>query len=180
MTFLNRTPILMAAALAVAAGTLAAQPLSPELKAKVDAKAQELKSWSTDAAFVSAVKAHNANPDAAMTNEKWKALSLLDPAVRSYTKNPLGLALKARKTPVISEIFVSGADGAKVAFLSKPTSWTHKGKPKHDVPMTGKVWYGTVETDESTGQPQVQIGLPVLDGAKPVGSIVVGLSVSKL
>jgi hypothetical protein len=34
--------------------------------------------------------------------------------------------------------------------------------------------------DESTGQQQVQVGLPVLDGGKPVGSVVFGLSVSRL
>jgi hypothetical protein len=67
-----------------------------------------------------------------------------------------------------------------VAFLSKTSSWSHKGKPKHDVPMMGKIWYGTVETDESTGQLQVQVGIPVLDGARPIGSIVVGFSVSRL
>jgi hypothetical protein len=54
------------------------------------------------------------------------------------------------------------------------------GQPKHDVPMTGRVWYGNVEVDESTGVQQVQIGLPVLDGGRPIGSIVIGLSVAKL
>jgi hypothetical protein len=68
----------------------------------------------------------------------------------------------------------------KVAFLSKTTSWSHKGKAKHDVPMAGKTWQGTIEVDKSTGQQQIQIAVPVLDGGKPIGSLVVGLAVAKL
>jgi hypothetical protein len=67
-----------------------------------------------------------------------------------------------------------------VAFLSKTTSWSHADKDKHKIPMTGKTWSGPVEIDESTGQQQVQVALPVLDGGKPIGSIVFGLAVSKL
>jgi hypothetical protein len=159
------------------------QALSPELKAKVDAKAKEIQAWSTDAQIVAAVKANNANPPAeakAMTNDKWKGLTILDPFVRSFSKNALGQYLKAKKNDEIAECFVSGADGTKVAFLSKTSSWSHADKPKHKVPMSGKTWVGPMEVDESTGQQEVQVAVPVLDGAKPIGSIVVGLSVAKL
>jgi hypothetical protein len=77
-------------------------------------------------------------------------------------------------------MFVSGAGGGKVAFLAKPSSFSHKGKEKHDVPMAGRLWQGDPEVDESTGQLQVQVGVPVLDGARPVGSIVIGLKVAQL
>jgi hypothetical protein len=46
--------------------------------------------------------------------------------------------------------------------------------------MTGKNWQGPVEVDESSGQQQLQVSVPVLDGGKPIGSLVVGLSVTKL
>ena len=75
---------------------------------------------------------------------------------------------------------MSGADGTKVAFLAKTTSWSHKGRDKHQIPMSGKTWYGPMEVDESSGIQQIQVGIPVLDGGKPIGSIVVGLSVAKL
>ena len=39
---------------------------------------------------------------------------------------------------------------------------------------------GEVEVDESTGLQQVQIAVPVLDGGKPIGSLVVGLSLTKM
>jgi hypothetical protein len=153
------------------------------LKAKVDAKLKELASWSTNAEVVAAVKAHNANPPAeakSLSNDKWKQLTLLDPYVRSFSKNAVATAIKANKPEYVTECFVSGADGTKVAFLSKTSFWSHADKDKHRVPMTGKTWMGPVEVDESTGQQQIQIGLPVLDGAKPIGSIVFGLAVAKM
>jgi len=115
-----------------------------------------------------------------MTNEKWKELSVLDPSVRSFSKNALADYLKSKKDDSISEVFVNGADGGKVAFLSKTTSWNHKGKPKHEVPMSGKVYIGPVEMDESSGQQQFQVGLPVMADGKAIGSIVVGLKVAAL
>jgi hypothetical protein len=152
-------------------------------KAKAEAKAKQLSWMSTDPQVVAAVKAYNANPPAeakAMTQEKWKALPVLDPFVRGLSKNALAEHLKGKRDGSWSELFVSGADGTKAALLNKTSSWSHKGKEKHDVPMQGKTWIGEVEVDASAGVEQIQIGLPVLDGGKAIGSIVVGLSVSKL
>jgi hypothetical protein len=46
--------------------------------------------------------------------------------------------------------------------------------------MTGKAWNGAVEVDESTGAQQIQVSVPVMDGGKAIGSLVVGFSVAKL
>jgi hypothetical protein len=167
----------------MAAFSASAADLTAEQKAKVDAKVKHLSSWSTDKKIVDAVRSFNANPTAAtkgMTQEKWEGLSMLSPEVKAVSKNELASYLRTIKDDTISEIFVSGADGTKVAFLSKTTSWSHKGKPKHDVPMTGKSWIGKPELDESTGVQQIQVALPVLDNGKAIGSIVVGLNLSKL
>jgi hypothetical protein len=182
---MHKSNILSAAALAVAVltGTGFSQSLSPQVKAKVEAKLKQVQGWSTDPAIVAAVKAHNSNPpveDKAMTNAKWSQLTILDPYVRSFTKNALGNYLKTRKDDQIAECFVSGADGTKVAFLSKTTNWSHADKDKHKVPMSGKTFIGPMALDESTGVQMIQIGLPVLDGGRPIGSIVLGLAVSKL
>ena len=48
------------------------------------------------------VKAHKAvvPPEAAaMTNDKWKGLTQLDPAVRAYTRNALAMYLKTKMDP---------------------------------------------------------------------------------
>ena len=155
----------------------------PALQAKLNARVQSLKEWASSPAVVAAVKAINAKvpPEYAdMTEVKWAELSVLDPFVRSFTQNAAAAHLKSSKPAEVSEAFVSAANGMKVAFLSKTTSWSHKGKPKHDVPMAGKTWQGQVEVDKSTGQQQIQVAVPVLDGGKPIGSLVVGLSITKL
>ena len=160
-----------------------AAALEPALQAKVTAKIKEVQTWAADPAIVGAVKAYNSGkaPEAAsMDQTKWGNTSVIDPFVRGLTKNPAAEVLKAKKGDVVSEAFVSGADGGKVAFLGKPTNWTHKGKPKHEQPMTGKPWQGDVEVDESSGLQQLQVAVPVLDGGKPIGSLVVGLSIGKL
>jgi len=156
----------------------------PELKAKLDAQIKLLKTVSADPQVISAVKAYNAVPPSAealaMTNEKWRSLSLFDPFVRSIGKTPVSAFLKSETNDVIAKIFVSGANGGKVGFDAKTEHWTHKGLPKHEVPMTGQMWIGPVKQDDSTGLMLIQVGLPVLDGGKPIGSIVFGLRVDKL
>lgn len=160
-----------------------AQSITPAIQAKIDAQFKEIAAWAADASVVDAVRAHNASvpaDQAALNQDKWKALTVLDPLVRGFTKNPAGTFLKSKKNDVVTEAFASDAAGLKVAFIAKTSGWSHKGKDKHDVPMTGKNWQGPVEVDESSGQQQVQIAVPVLDGGKPIGSLVVGLSITKL
>jgi hypothetical protein len=153
------------------------------MQAKLDAKISVVKAWAADPAVVAAVKAHNASEPAdhaSMTQDKWSAMTVLDPFVRSFTKSDAGIFLKGKKTDDVAEAFVSDAKGDKVGFLSKTSSWCHKGKPKHDVPMSGKTWQGPVEVDESSGAQQIQVSVPVMDGGKAIGSLVVGFAVSKL
>jgi hypothetical protein len=178
-----RTIGLVVLSVAVMASAAVAGPLDPAVQAKVDAQVKAIQAWAADPAVVAAVKAQNASPAAdvaAMTQDKWTGLSVLDPFVRALTKNAAATFLKGKKTDAVNEAFVSSADGAKVAFLSKTTNWSHKGKPKHDLPMSGKTWQGAVEVDESTGVQQVQVSVPVMDGGKAIGSLVVGVSPSKL
>jgi hypothetical protein len=172
--------IVLAIGLVAVSGAFA-EALEPGQQAKLDAKVAELKAWSMAPEIVAAVKAHNAKPEHPdYTNDSWKALTVLDPAVRAFQQNAAATWIKSKKGEAVTEAFVSGADGAKVAFLSKPSGWTHKGKPKHDKPMTGKNWQGEIEVDASTGARQIQVSVPVLDGGKAIGSIVVGFSVAKL
>lgn len=157
--------------------------LTADQKAALDKQIAMAKTWAGEAAVVNAVKAQNAaTPEAykGMTQDSWKALGVLDPKVRDLSKNAVAEFLKSKKTDVVSEIFVNSADGTKVALLSKTSSWSHKGKAKHDDPMAGKTWIGDIELDESTGSQQIQIAVPVMDGGKAIGSMVVGYSVAKL
>ncbi len=156
----------------------------PELQAKLNVEIKQLVAFSADPKIVDAVKAYNATPPSpeakAMTNENWHSLAIFDPFVRAIGKSPLSELLKGMRNDVIIKIFVSGADGGKVGFDSKTEHWTHKDMPKHEVPMSGKTWIGPVKLDDSTGLQTIQVGLPVLSGGKPIGSIVFGLRADKL
>lgn len=178
-----KSTLLTLAALLFGSTLLSAQSLPPAAQAKLDEEIKLLAGWAADPVIVDAVKAHNAATpadQAALTQDQWRALTILDPLVRSFAKNAAGQFLKAKKNDNVTEAFVSDAAGLKVAFIAKTTNWSHKGKPKHDVPMTGKSWQGPIEVDESSGQRQIQVSVPVLDGSKPIGSLCVGLSLSKL
>ncbi|MFT3788232.1 MAG: hypothetical protein QM770_19020 [Tepidisphaeraceae bacterium] len=156
--------------------------LGADEQAKADAAIAAAKTLAAEPAIVDAVKAVNAAPSEeakAMTQEKWKSLPVLDPFVRSFSKNAAAAAIKEKKAANVAEAFVSAANGTKVAFLAKPTNWSHAGKPKHENPMAGKNWTGAIEVDDSTGVKQLQVSVPVLDGDKPIGSLVVGIDISK-
>ena len=158
-----------------------AESVDSAVQKKLDEKIKVISAWGKDSILIAAIKAYKPPSDAAgMTQEKWKSLSLLDGFARSFSKNQIGEFLKSKKDETISEAFVSAADGTKLGFLTKPTSWTHKGKPKHELPMSGKTWQGEIEQDESTGAKQIQLAVPVLDGSSAVGSLVVGFIISKL
>jgi hypothetical protein len=175
--------LLTLAGLLALSPALHAEDLDAATQAKLTAKIEVIKTWAADATLVKAVKTYNTTPPAevvGLNQDKWKTLAILDPIVRGFTKNEAGTVIKAKKSADVSEAFLSATDGTKVAFLTKPTNWSHKGKPKHDVPMTGKTWQGAVEVDDSTGIRQIQVSVPVLDGDKPIGSLVVGLDLGKL
>jgi hypothetical protein len=173
----------LVALLALCVAPLASPRAVPELPAKLAAQALVVERWAADPAIVAAVRAHNSGQrrtPSQMTQQQWTALPKDDPLVQELATNSAATALRAHRTPLVSEAFVSGADGTKVGFLAKPSTFTHKGKAKHDVPMRGERWYGDIEVDESTGLEQVQLSVPVLDAGTPIGSLVVGLDLSKL
>ena len=179
-------PLLVLLILGLASITLTssgADAPDPALQAKVDAQLKVVQAWAAEPVIVNAVKTQNANlpPEyAAMTQNTWQGLSKLDPFVRSLDKNAAGEFLKSKKSDLVIRAFLSDAAGLKVAFTAKTLSWSHKGDPKHERPMAGKTWQGPVEQDKASGREQIQISVPVLDGAKPIGSLVVGLSVANL
>ena len=163
--------------------SLFAEALTPEQTTALNKQIEDFKKVAADPKVIDAVKAVNAAtlPDyAGMTQDTWKAMPVLDPKVRYFSKNPAAEFLKSKKNDTITEIFLNAADGTKVAFLSKTSNWSHKGKAKHDDPMAGKTWQGPVEMDDSTGLKSIQVALPVLDGGKAIGSLTVGFSTTKL
>jgi hypothetical protein len=131
-------------------------------------------------AVVEAVKKTNAAFPSKMTNEKWKQLPVSSDLVQRYQNNAAAKALIGAKAGYVAEAFVNAADGSKVAFLEKTTFWTHANAAKHKQPMQGKTWVGDLQLDDSSGSNQVQISVPVKDGGKIIGSLVIGAAITKL
>lgn len=152
--------------------------ITPDVQTKLDAKKKVLVEWGKDAKLVEAVKKQATAP--AIPQDEWQRLTVVDQKVRALQTSEVGLWLKTKKEPWVTEGFVSGADGNKLGFLSKPTSFSHKGRDKHEIPMKGEVWQGPLEVDESVGREQVQLAVPVVDGTTPIGSLVIGVDVDKL
>lgn len=162
---------------------LSAAPLTPEQKLQVEQQLKNFLPLGSDPQVAKLVREYNAAPLkelAGMTQEKWAALTVLSPEVKALSRNPLAEYLKTKRTSLLSELFVNAANGQKVAFFGKTSSWSHAGKPKHDIPMAGKTWIGEPELDQSTGKYSVQIAFPVVDGGKVIGSIVIGLDMGQL
>lgn len=158
-----------------------AEELTPDKQAALTKQIEVVKGWANDKKIVELVKAANSNPQGKdLTQEKWEKLTVLDPIVRGYSKNEAAEILKKNKTAAVAEAFLNTAEGTKVAFLAKTSSWSHKGKAKHEDPMKGKVWIGKVEVDDSTGKTQIQVSVPVEDGGKAIGSLTVGFNVNEL
>jgi hypothetical protein len=183
---MRRTVAVISFAVAVGlVGNGSAAEITPAIQKEIDKQVEVIKGWAADPVVVKAVLAQNEKgPVAEMDNAKWKTVRRSEPIVKEFQSNPAGQYLTQKikdSNEACSEAFLSGAQGEKVAFVEKTTSYIHKGQPKFDVPFgTGKSWQGKAEFDESSQTHQVQVSVPVLSGGKPVGALVVGLNLSKL
>lgn len=159
--------------------------VSPGAQAALDRQKQVVASWAADPVIVGAVKAQNAKgPMPGMDNAAWKTTRRSDPVVKAFQTNAAAQLLLAKlgaSGGLVSEAFLSGSRGEKVAFAEKTTSYIHAGHPKFDVPFgSGAAWQGKPEFDESSQTYAVQIAVPVVDGGKPIGVLVVGVNLSQL
>lgn len=164
---------------------------TPEISKEVIADLfSKLKSLSTHPIIVSAVKKSNARDplsptsqlatELRMTNEKWKPLPPTHSAIKNLTTNEAAQFLAKSIENASAEFFLNNKFGEKVALSAKTTSWNHKGKEKHEVPLSGRNWTGKPELDESTGQYQLQIAFPIVSEGKTIGSLVIGFPLINL
>lgn len=168
---------------ALVGNVLAVDPaarITPEIRTQIDAQKRALAQIAKNPTIVSAVRAQNLNgPIPGLSNREWRSLKSDSPVVRAFQKNPAAqlLAQKmAASKGLFNELFLCAAQGEKVAFVHKPSTYIHKGEPKFDVPMSGKTWEGVPEFDKSSRSHAVQIATPVLDKGKPIGVLVGGVS----
>lgn len=152
------------------------------IKAAINESTEKLQRLASEAEVIEAVRKYNDDVSVfpGMTNSEWKRISVMDARMEALKENPLVQKMKNLLPAYISELFISGKDGGKVAFFEKPSSWIHKGMKKHDLPMQGKIWVGHMELDESSGTHQIQLSVPIFDSGKPIGSIVAGIALARI
>ena len=159
------------------------ESLPPEKQQKVDPIIAIVQSWATEPLIVNAVKAQNAHlPEAiaGITPEQWDTFTVLDPVVRSMMKNEVGQFLKSKMTDAMTLALLNDAQGYKIGYVIKPKNWIHKGLPQQEQAMLGKVYQGPLVVHPATGILQLLLGVPVMDGGKPIGVIIVGVKASAL
>jgi hypothetical protein len=159
--------------------------MTPAVQGELDKQKVIVAAWAAEPAVVAAVKEQNTKgPLDGMDNAKWKTTRRSDPAVKAFQSNAAGQLLKTRVEAsggAVAEAFLNAAKGEKVAFVEKTTSYIHVGQAKFDAPFSsGRAWQGKPEFDESTQAYAIQISVPVLDGGKPVGVLVVGVNLMHL
>jgi hypothetical protein len=159
--------------------------MTAAVQAELDKQKTVVASWAANPVIVNAVLEQNRKgPIGGMDNAKWKVTRRSDPVVTGFQTNPAGQLLKAKVNEsqgAVSEAFLNAAQGEKVAFVEKTTSYIHRGAAKFDVPFgTGKAWQGPAEFDESSQTYAIQISVPVLAEGKAIGALVVGVNLSYL
>lgn len=159
--------------------------ISEKVQAELEKRKTDLSALAANAVIVGAVKDQNGKgPIAGLDNPKWKVTKRSDPMVKALQDCPAGKFLKEKADAsggAYSEAFLNASQGEKVAFIEKTSSYIHKGSPKFDVPFNdNKAWQGKPEFDESTQTYAVQVSVPVLDGGKPIGALVVGINLTHL
>lgn len=162
--------------------------ITAEMQQQIDAWKKTLADWAKAPAVVASVVEQNKKgPIEGMDNKKWKTLRRRSAEVDAFTTNDAAkdIAAKAKATNgVVSEAFLNGQKGEKVAFLEKTSSYVHAGSPKFDTPFTKfEPWQGKPEFDESSQTFAVQVSVPVLDPKDPkkaIGVLVVGLNLTQM
>lgn len=159
--------------------------LTPTIQANLDKQKSVIAEWAANATIVKAVTDQNTKgPIAGMDNAKWKSVRRSDPTIAAFQENAAGALLKTKlddSQGLFSEAFLNAAQGEKVAFVEKTSSYVHKGTPKFDTPFdSGKAWLGKPEFDESSQAYAIQISVPVAAGGKNIGVLVVGVNLSRL
>jgi len=185
-------PILACCPVSGPKGVVTGQPTSAgscfavmeEIQQNITWQVWNANGWAASPVVVDAVLAQNAKgPIPGMDNAKWKTVPENDPIVQGFINNEAGKFLTAEMAGtngICVSAFLNAAQGEKVAFIEKTTSYIHKGAPKFDVPFGGKPWQGAPEFDESSQTHQIQVGVPVVSGGKSIGVLVVGINLTKL
>ena len=157
--------------------------ITPKMNPKIEAYKKKAVEWAANPTIIKAVQESNAKGPI-MANAKWRELKETDPIVEGFITSPTGQLLTQwmnADAKGINKIVLSGDKSHRVAFTSMPAIYIGKGKPNFDEAFSGKVWQqDESKPDPSTNIDTVQIAVPVKEGVKTIGVLLVSLTAANL
>ncbi len=157
------------------ASTVRADPITPELQAKVDKAKKKLGEWASSAVAVAAAKESNAKGGiAGMTNAKWDELNENDPIVKGMQNSAAGKQCKKWEDEAagVNKVTIFDEKGNLVASSTKTLLYNAANRPAIAGALKGNVWQAPdVKPDPSTQKKSVNISAPIKDGGKVIGLI---------
>jgi hypothetical protein len=187
----KRSPIkgyvwfVMAVVLLMLPAFAAAGDIKPKMQQKISEYKKKAVEWAAHPEVVKVTREANAKGPI-MGNVKWRELKDDDPLLQSFSTNATAkLLVKFMETDSkgINKIALSGNKGHRVAYtpVQKRLAYIAAGKPNFDEPFNGTVWQqGESQPDPNTNIDSVQIAIPVKDGGKVIGVLLVSLTAANL
>ena len=174
----NQNPIifsqfLLGAVLAIGGLSAVHAELAPDVQAKVDAYKKKLIDWAANPTIVAAAKESNSKGGLApgLSNSKWDDLADTDAVVKGFQASAAGkLVTQWEADKVLDKLYVRDEKGNLVAGSNKPLLYNNANRPPFANPFKGQPWAaGEVKPDPTTQKKSVQLGVPIMDGGKPIG-----------
>lgn len=175
---------LLMAGLAVPAAAQQIEIPPDELQELLRVKIRSVKRLAANRVVIDAVRAQNGK---AMTLEEikridgeWRSTKELTSFKKSLQTSPAGGYLKKHVTrnATYGEAFLTDNKGANVAAYPATSDYWQGDEEKFTASYnsgSGKVFVGPIEFDDSSKTHAAQISVPVMDGPKTIGVLIVGV-----
>ena len=144
-----------------------------------------LEAWGRNPVLVKAVKAHNGEKltldTIKKTDEEWQATSGVDAFMKELMSNFAAKELQKLEAtmPFLFECFLMGDQGENIAMTNKTSDYWQGDEEKFTKSFNagkGQIRIGKVKFDSSAQAYQVQVSIPVKEGAATIGVIIIGVN----
>lgn len=155
------------------ANQVQADPITPDLQAKVDKAKKKLAEWASNPVVIAAAKESNAKGGiAGMNNAKWDELNENDPIVKAVQNSAAGKLCKKweEEEKGVNKVTVFDEKGNMVASSVKTLLYNAASRPAIIGALKGEVWQAPeAKPDPSTQKKSLNIATPIKDGGKVIG-----------
>jgi hypothetical protein len=155
------------------ATNVSADPISPEIQAKVEQYKKKLTEWAANPLLIAIVKSSNAKGGLApgMKNLGWADLNENDPVVTGFQTSEAGKYLKSLEADKgINKLYARDEKGNLVAGSSKPAFYNNAARAPFKSAIGGHSYADSeTKTDPTTLKKSVQVSVPIMSDGKPIG-----------